>query len=251
MIKFFRKTRYDLMEKNKTAKYLKYAIGEIVLVMIGILLALQVSNWNQNRQLQKEELNILKGLHQEFSENQIRFDTIYKLQEARRDAIITTMTANISEYSAEIWDSIHGNVIRAWTFDPLKGFYNSVINSGKLDLISNDRLKTRISKFQDLVIDYNGDELNSNAFAMNNMHSIIINQMPARFKVWMGIRARTENEKLKHKQAYLNLYKDNTYENMLIFLIAYMSSIFEEGPILREEMISIISLLESEIETHK
>ena len=49
MIKFFRKIRYDLMEKNKTGKYLKYAIGEIILVMIGILLAMQVNNWNQVR----------------------------------------------------------------------------------------------------------------------------------------------------------------------------------------------------------
>jgi hypothetical protein len=44
MIKFFRKIRYDLMENNKTAQYLKYAIGEILLVVIGILLALSVSS---------------------------------------------------------------------------------------------------------------------------------------------------------------------------------------------------------------
>ena len=49
MIKFFRKIRYDLMEKNKTGKYLKYAIGEIVLVVIGILVALQINNWNEQR----------------------------------------------------------------------------------------------------------------------------------------------------------------------------------------------------------
>ena len=47
MIKFFRKIRYDLMDKNKTGKYLKYAIGEIVLVVIGILIALQINNWNE------------------------------------------------------------------------------------------------------------------------------------------------------------------------------------------------------------
>jgi hypothetical protein len=47
MIKFFRKIRYDLMEKNKTGKYLKYAIGEIILVVIGILIALSINNWNQ------------------------------------------------------------------------------------------------------------------------------------------------------------------------------------------------------------
>ena len=49
MITFFRRMRYDLMEKNKTRKYLKYAIGEIVLVVIGILIALQINNWNENR----------------------------------------------------------------------------------------------------------------------------------------------------------------------------------------------------------
>lgn len=57
MIKFFRKIRYDLMDKNKTGKYLKYAIGEIILVMIGILLALQVNTWNEKRKnliLEKE-----------------------------------------------------------------------------------------------------------------------------------------------------------------------------------------------------
>ena len=49
MIKFFRKIRYNLMETGKTGKYFKYAIGEIVLVVIGIIIALQVNNWNESR----------------------------------------------------------------------------------------------------------------------------------------------------------------------------------------------------------
>jgi hypothetical protein len=49
MIKFFRHIRKDHMEKNKTTKYFKYAIGEIILVVIGILIALQINNWNENR----------------------------------------------------------------------------------------------------------------------------------------------------------------------------------------------------------
>ncbi len=56
MIKFFRKIRYDLMEKNKTRKYLKYAIGEIVLVVIGILIAIQINEWNRDRKLYQVEL---------------------------------------------------------------------------------------------------------------------------------------------------------------------------------------------------
>ena len=60
MIKFFRKIRLDLMKKNKTSQYIKYAIGEIILVMIGILLALQVNNWNNVRLKKQVENNILK-----------------------------------------------------------------------------------------------------------------------------------------------------------------------------------------------
>tara|TARA_R110002111_G_scaffold204953_2_gene269632 strand:- start:1280 stop:2002 length:723 start_codon:yes stop_codon:yes gene_type:complete len=62
MIKFFRKTRYNLMEKNKKGKYLKYAIGEIILVVIGILIALQINNWNENRKLKNNEKIILTDL---------------------------------------------------------------------------------------------------------------------------------------------------------------------------------------------
>ena len=62
MIKFFRTIRKDLMEKNKTGKYLKYAIGEIVLVVIGILIALSINSWNQNRLDQQDKKEILSKL---------------------------------------------------------------------------------------------------------------------------------------------------------------------------------------------
>ena len=52
MIKFFRNIRKNLVAENKTSKYFKYAIGEIVLVVIGILIALQINNWNESRKLQ-------------------------------------------------------------------------------------------------------------------------------------------------------------------------------------------------------
>ena len=55
MIKFFRKIRQNLLSEGKTGKYVKYAIGEIFLVMIGILLALQVNNWNDNRKKNRAE----------------------------------------------------------------------------------------------------------------------------------------------------------------------------------------------------
>ncbi len=62
MIKFFRKIRENLLSEGKSANYLKYAIGEIILVVVGILIALQINNWNEERKLKKVEINLLYEL---------------------------------------------------------------------------------------------------------------------------------------------------------------------------------------------
>ncbi|MBF8151579.1 hypothetical protein ITJ86_16885 [Winogradskyella sp. F6397] len=72
MIKFFRKIRQNLLMENKTEKYFKYAIGEIVLVVIGILIALQINNWNENRKSSKIRNNYYKQVLQDLEK-----DTIY------------------------------------------------------------------------------------------------------------------------------------------------------------------------------
>ncbi|SDB19815.1 hypothetical protein SAMN03097699_0050 [Flavobacteriaceae bacterium MAR_2010_188] len=71
MIKFFRKIRYKLMESGKKGKYLKYAIGEIFLVVIGILIALQINNWNEERKDRNKLLNIYKHIYSDI-ENDIK-----------------------------------------------------------------------------------------------------------------------------------------------------------------------------------
>ena len=53
-MKFFRKIRQNLLVENKKGKYFKYVIGEIVLVVIGILIALSISNWNEKRKINEE-----------------------------------------------------------------------------------------------------------------------------------------------------------------------------------------------------
>jgi hypothetical protein len=76
MIKFFRKIRQNMFTKNKTGTYFKYTIGEIVLVMIGILLALQVSNWNQERKDRINKRKLLDNIYRDFIQNKMSFDSI-------------------------------------------------------------------------------------------------------------------------------------------------------------------------------
>jgi uncharacterized membrane protein YgaE (UPF0421/DUF939 family) len=93
MIKFFRKIRQNLLMENKTGKYFKYAIGEIVLVVIGILIALQINNWNENRKTEnikqdyyyqiledlKKDLKFSKATIEEFENNKILFQNYYQI----------------------------------------------------------------------------------------------------------------------------------------------------------------------------
>ena len=74
MIKFFRKIRQNLLMENKTRKYFKYAIGEILLVVIGILIALQINTLNQSRIDKKQETQILKSLKKEYVDNLNQLD---------------------------------------------------------------------------------------------------------------------------------------------------------------------------------
>ena len=89
MIKFFRKIRYDLMEKNKTGKpalpagrYLKYALGEIILVVIGILIALQINTWNQEKQQKKVLNNIYATIKADLQQDIINIDDIINSSES-------------------------------------------------------------------------------------------------------------------------------------------------------------------------
>nr|WP_282043657.1 DUF6090 family protein [Winogradskyella flava] len=75
MIKFFRKIRQQLIQENKMGKYFKYAIGEILLVVIGILIALQINNWNENRKSRLTEVTKLNKLLEDLKLDSIAFDS--------------------------------------------------------------------------------------------------------------------------------------------------------------------------------
>jgi hypothetical protein len=90
MIKFFRHIRQQLLTEHKFRKYLGYAVGEIVLVMIGILLALQVNNWNINRNNSKQEIALLSQVTGLSSRKVNSWFTDKKLMYKKDDDWVTT-----------------------------------------------------------------------------------------------------------------------------------------------------------------
>jgi len=160
MAKLFNNIRKQLISEKpsatRTTNYLKYAFGEIVLVVIGILIALSINTWNEQRKLNFQEKEILSGLKIEFTINHNRLEKViqshYKSNESA-DKIMTYFNQDISDIPEIKFDSLQDIIFNGWTFDPRKGLLNSVIVSGQINLISNVELKTLLASFEDMVND--------------------------------------------------------------------------------------------------
>ena len=135
MIKFFRKIRYDLMEKNKTGKYLKYAIGEIILVVIGILIALSINNWNQKLVSKDKAYSFLNQINKDLS-----LDLIYYKYMINKSSDYILIFDEFGKSKTENdsllvkLGSIITNNSDSRDFGPS---YRSFVNSGDIDLIED------------------------------------------------------------------------------------------------------------------
>ncbi len=151
MINFFRKIRYDLMEKNKTGKYLKYAIGEIVLVVIGILIALSINNWNEERNLKKIEKEYLINLKRDFEYNKVhleeKIDKCNYLSNLGKLVLGFTGRKEKPETEAEL-DSLLLRIPTTPSYSPKNGFLDDLIFSGKLGIFQNIELRNLLSSWK-------------------------------------------------------------------------------------------------------
>jgi len=131
MIKLFRKIRYDLMEKNKTGKYLKYAIGEIALVVIGILIALSINNWNEGRKHEIVELQLLTSLRNDIAgdiELLEEHDSIYLDIKINAEKALTLFYKARSTKDFIELDTLN---FELWAKPVLnKSTYNEILNTG-------------------------------------------------------------------------------------------------------------------------
>jgi len=173
MIKFFRNIRQNLLSEGKTGKYVKYAIGEIVLVVIGILFALQINNWNENRKLNKQELQLLESLLKEFTYNKTEIErsiTKAQLIQKRCEAIMENTGNREMRLSKKESDSLMNfgltNII---TYDASNGILSDVINSGKIQIIKNENLKNLLSSWNGILNDVKEDE----TWAVNERNTIV------------------------------------------------------------------------------
>lgn len=147
MLKFFRKIRQKLVAENRFSKYLIYAIGEIVLVVIGILIALQINNWNQTKKNRNKELEILRDLKVEFKMNKLDLEALISDHQGMLNAtnkimeLIGKSDSTLEEHNI---DSLLYLSIDYDDFNPKQSIIDESISSGTISLIRNDSLRSLI-----------------------------------------------------------------------------------------------------------
>jgi len=153
MIPFFRKIRKKMADDNKPVKYMRYAIGEILLVVIGILIALQVNNWNEKKKIYKNEQIFLNDLKYEINSNKKELERIINNHlKGLRDAYKLKELINHPEKISDISE----DSIFKWTFqlqgivfEPENGILNSIISSGQINTVRNKKLRYLISSLKE------------------------------------------------------------------------------------------------------
>ena len=239
MIKFFRKIRYDLMEKNKTGKYLKYAIGEIVLVVIGILIALSINNWNENRKEDNISQEYLKGINNDIIKDLEQIDEVLKEQ-----IISISLISNIDNVFMEVFhepekhesffnaldtSQVKYLFSRGKSYRPRRGTYNSLISDGKSGSIKNRNAFQLIQE----IYDEENLRVASSYEAIKEIESKIILMYPYQKKYL----TYSDLKKSKDDKIFLDL---SNFTEQKYF---YAANLFR----LKEKMISVLKVFETEI----
>lgn len=162
MLNFFRKLRRKEM---KSGRYLKYAIGEIFLVVIGILIALGISNYNETLKTRRWEAKFLKDIHKELESDIKQLEDVFEKQSIIRTSSIQVINLikKAQRKDFKKIDSIY-TISQSFnpTFFPATGVYDSGLSTGKIEDVQNDELKYDIMNLYNHYYDrlvYNGGEL--------------------------------------------------------------------------------------------
>ena len=178
MIKFFRKIRQKLLAENKFSKYLIYAIGEIFLVVIGILIALGINNANENRKENKLEQNTLLNLKKDFQLNKENLESVLSDNEKyiKSDLKILNFGRDKSSIKTESEFSILLDDLTALSeFFPTNNSLDNLQNSSSLSLIKSQELRNKLSSWKPYVESIKDKENNTLELERKAIYFIIKN----------------------------------------------------------------------------
>jgi len=148
MINYLRKIRKKLADDNKPLKYFRYAFGEIILVVIGILIALSINNWNEIRKEEQQETISYCKIGEDIESDKNRIETIIESIAERQlvcKQLLLKLHSTPKDKSVIIDDYL--SAVRSDVFYPNKAAISDITSSGKLSLLHNEELKKIILEY--------------------------------------------------------------------------------------------------------
>ncbi len=264
MINFFRKKRKTLANDNKALKYARYAIGEIVLVVIGILIALSINNWNEHRKERIQESILLQQLLVDFISNLEQLDQKIGM---RKDFMNSSkqLFKYIDHPDLRNKDSIDYHIAKTMpyaTFDPI---IHDLAGSGELSIIKNIELKQAFTRWTSEISDVIEDEVIWKNYRNDLYFPFIIKHYQLRTvrnnayksnilgKYSLNIGENTDSYSKdvigvsKHKEDFNVLLNHPDFEDHLSRCYSVNSWGNIQSQILRKRIVEIIELIDSEI----
>lgn len=149
MIQLFRRIRQKLITEGHLSKYLIYATGEIALVMIGILLALQVNNWNEGRKNRYKEQGFLHKLQRDIEADTSSFSTAIHIINLKEACLRSIHDGTISNFSYDKRASTYDIFLSRFSSLPIvsDNTFTEITSSGNWDIVSNDNLKEQVFNY--------------------------------------------------------------------------------------------------------
>lgn len=149
MIKFFRRIRQRLLSENKFNRYLIYAIGEIILVVIGILIALSINNWNLDRKQHLAEKEFLQGIKADLKKDKDYIDLVIQRQQPKLDVFnyLNAASTKLHTENAIVVDSLFKIYFSSQrTFYPISGSFESAVSGNKINSFKDKAITSALIK---------------------------------------------------------------------------------------------------------
>lgn len=219
MLKLFRRIRQELLYKNNFKKYLLYAIGEIILVVVGILIALNINNRNEVRKAEKVERQYLLSLKEEFKQNLIEVDRVLEVC-----SVIANSTTKLADWTGpnvvgisekEVALEIANTFASPPKYLPSPGVLNDLISSGNLNKLGNAKLRGHIQEW--LVYKEEVKEEEEELWRHRWEVMDIVNRKMSFRKLVSDIGALGHNRETSFKADNTEILKDRYFENLLFF----------------------------------
>jgi hypothetical protein len=232
MIKFFRKIRQNMLMENKTGTYFKYAIGEIVLVVIGILIALSINNWNETNKNEREQIVFLNNLKNDLKNDLIQLDQILKLQ---KEKLSTVNELKDQLLSIKDFEKIEQLFVKLTsdnnTYFPNTGSYTTSVSSGKIASLNPSSLRIAITNLYERYyyrLIYNGE------FYDKKLNEVISSQ---------GKFFNTLTLKLNSK----DVIEDSEFVNLITMWFMENSIYVKKGEETKSEILNVLKLVEQRL----